>query len=255
MEADKDLYPYWVYKTANDDRVRDEHAALEGLIFRIGDPEGDNCMPENGWNCRCSADPVDDQYLDENKKSAVSNDEAGKLLNDNIDEQFRNNPGIQGPLPNEGSYFNEFNTANNGNYSLFNLPVASSQESELEGLASGMQYFMDTVNEWRNKYKSNKTGDIIFQNHDLQTNVRLTDNVLHKIQKHLKGFENIPTAIEKPNEVWSLWENPKHQRVTLRSYILFGKTNYIVTTRDGIITDAFAANNRVCNSYRKGVIL
>jgi predicted GNAT family acetyltransferase len=51
MEADKDLYPYWVYKTEDDDRVRVEHEALEGLVFMIGDGEGDACYPPCDWNC------------------------------------------------------------------------------------------------------------------------------------------------------------------------------------------------------------
>ena len=77
----------------------------------------------------------------------------------------------------------------------------------------------------------------------------------NKIQKHLKGFENIPKAIQSPNEVWSLWENKRHQRVVLRNYILFGKRNYIVSTRDGVATDAIAVTNTKTEQYRKGVIL
>ena len=119
----------------------------------------------------------------------------------------------------------------------------------------GFQYFLEVVHQWKNEYHVNNKGEIIFQNEDLLTNVILSDNTLHKIQKHLKGFENIPKTIESPNEVWSLWENKKHQRVVLRNYILFGKQNYVVSTRDGVITDAIAVTNTKTEQYRKGVIL
>lgn len=51
MEKDKDLYPYWVYRGRMDGRERPEHIALEGKVFRIGDPEGDRVHPICAWNC------------------------------------------------------------------------------------------------------------------------------------------------------------------------------------------------------------
>lgn len=118
-----------------------------------------------------------------------------------------------------------------------------------------MKYFMDHIHAWRSKYQKNKEGDIIIQNKKLLSNVRLTDNGLNVIQKHSRGFENIPLAIEKPDEVWSWWGDVQKQHVVLRAYILFGKVNYIVLTKDGIIEDAFAANNTTTEKYRKGAIL
>jgi hypothetical protein len=126
MERDKELYPYWMYKTEEDDRVRDEHAALEGKIFRIGDPEGDDCFCPNGWNCRCHSEPVDDQYIrEENKQVSKGSDylnekdpETGKPY---INENFRFNPGKQGAYPNDSSYSEVFSSANKGNAQLFDL--------------------------------------------------------------------------------------------------------------------------------------
>lgn len=51
LEQSAELYPYWQYKTEEDDRVREEHEALDNLVFKIGDPEGDECYPPNDWNC------------------------------------------------------------------------------------------------------------------------------------------------------------------------------------------------------------
>ena len=124
LQEDKDLYPYWVYHGVMDDRERDEHVVLEGLVFKIGDPEGDACYPQNGWNCRCSAESVDDQYLEENKLKALTNEEAKGYLESDVDQQFRTNPAIQGTLPNTGSYFETMGSANEGNAKLFNLHKA-----------------------------------------------------------------------------------------------------------------------------------
>lgn len=52
------LFPYWEYKTAGDDQVRPEHAALDGLVLQSNDPKWDKIFPPNGWNCRCFVVPL-----------------------------------------------------------------------------------------------------------------------------------------------------------------------------------------------------
>lgn len=46
------------YVTVGDDRVREEHAALDGTTLPKDDPFWDTYWPPNGWNCRCQAVPV-----------------------------------------------------------------------------------------------------------------------------------------------------------------------------------------------------
>lgn len=53
LKSKTKLFPYWEYKTAGDDKVREEHAALDGLTLRHDDPLWDEIYPPNGWKCRC----------------------------------------------------------------------------------------------------------------------------------------------------------------------------------------------------------
>lgn len=57
-QASKEVYPYLRYKTAGDNAVRPEHAALNGVIRPIDDPFWSTYYPPNGYNCRCIAEPV-----------------------------------------------------------------------------------------------------------------------------------------------------------------------------------------------------
>ena len=57
LKSKTKLFPYWQYKTVGDDKVREEHAALDGLILRHDDPLWDRIYPPNGWHCRCSVVP------------------------------------------------------------------------------------------------------------------------------------------------------------------------------------------------------
>ena len=52
------LFPYWKYVTAGDDRVREEHRALDGVILPFNDRRWDKIFPPNGWKCRCHVSPM-----------------------------------------------------------------------------------------------------------------------------------------------------------------------------------------------------
>lgn len=54
IEADGDRYDLQ-YRTAQDDRVREEHAVLHGTTLPPSDPFWSLYLPPNGWNCRCTA--------------------------------------------------------------------------------------------------------------------------------------------------------------------------------------------------------
>lgn len=54
FEQDGDRYNLQ-YRTAGDDKVREEHAALNGTTLPPSDPFWDMFLPPNGWNCRCTA--------------------------------------------------------------------------------------------------------------------------------------------------------------------------------------------------------
>jgi len=50
----KEDMPLLQYRTAGDKRVRDSHAALEGVKRPIDDDFWNTHYPPNGWNCRCT---------------------------------------------------------------------------------------------------------------------------------------------------------------------------------------------------------
>lgn len=53
FERDGDRYDLQ-YRTAGDDRVREEHALLDGTTLPPSDPFWNFYLPPNGWNCRCT---------------------------------------------------------------------------------------------------------------------------------------------------------------------------------------------------------
>lgn len=87
------------YRTASDDRVREEHRALHGITLPKDDPFWMEYYPPNGWRCRCRAIQVrKEKYQESNSEEAQ---EKGKKATSQIGkdgknrlEIFRFNPGL-----------------------------------------------------------------------------------------------------------------------------------------------------------------
>lgn len=62
------------YRTAGDDKVRPEHAALNGVTLPMSDPFWADYYPPNGWGCRCTVVQVR-----KSKYPATDSDEAQAL--------------------------------------------------------------------------------------------------------------------------------------------------------------------------------
>ena len=82
------------YRTAGDDRVRPEHAALNGVTLPPTDEFWESYYPPNGWRCRCTVVQVRKK-----KHPETPHDEAMALgeaaLGSDIKGMFRFNPGKQ----------------------------------------------------------------------------------------------------------------------------------------------------------------
>ena len=99
FQKDGDKY-YIQYRTALDNKVRAEHAALEGITLPVSDAFWMYYFPPNGWNCRCLGKQVNkDKYEKSDSKKAI---EAGEKATTKISasgknslEIFRFNPGMQ----------------------------------------------------------------------------------------------------------------------------------------------------------------
>ncbi len=82
------------YRTQKDDKVRPEHAALDGVTLPPSDPFWSEFYPPNGWNCRCTVVQVR-----KSKYPATSHAEAMRLGDEALQRDskgiFRFNPGIE----------------------------------------------------------------------------------------------------------------------------------------------------------------
>lgn len=94
FSEDGDRY-YLQYRTAKDDKVRPEHAALDGVTLPMSDSFWETYYPPNGWNCRCTVVQVRKQKYPATKHAeAMSRGE--EAMNGERYNIFRFNSGKQG---------------------------------------------------------------------------------------------------------------------------------------------------------------
>lgn len=113
-----------------------------------------------------------------------------------------------------------------------------------------LHHFIESWEMWKHEYHSDQMGNVVFQNKKLLTNVRFTSKSFHNVRNNLKGFEKIPDTIMHPSEVWSYWKDPNKQIDVYRNYL---KDNYLVTTLNGEVQNAYTVEN--ISKYRTGVIV
>ena len=93
LSKDTDRY-FLQYRTAQDSRVRPDHAALDGITLPADDPFWSKYYPPNGWGCRCQAVQVRRaKYQPSDPKEAMKlGDEATDTLKQRM---FRYNAGTE----------------------------------------------------------------------------------------------------------------------------------------------------------------
>jgi SPP1 gp7 family putative phage head morphogenesis protein len=75
----------FTWRTVGDERVRDEHKDLNGQVFSFDDPPSEG-LPGEPINCRCSAEPVFDDVLDEIADDPTPPDPMPSRASDIADE-------------------------------------------------------------------------------------------------------------------------------------------------------------------------
>lgn len=96
--ADKKALPYLRYDTMKDERVREEHAVLDGTVLPVDDPFWKTWYPPNGWGCRCDVTQLG--------PDAAIKQPQGYPDPQKVKPMFMNNVGMSGVVfPEKHPYF------------------------------------------------------------------------------------------------------------------------------------------------------
>lgn len=168
FERRKDTYPNLVYKTQLDNRVRPEHAQLNGITRPINDPFWKTHYPPNGWRCRCNV---------------LQTDAPAKELPNDLEPittpEFQNNSGITNQLFSEQHPF---------------YAISHSGQADMERIAKQLEL-------QANEFHANEAAKVVKANFKPQTfntlggeTLKVTEGCLNILEDdfegHLKAVRN-----------------------------------------------------------------
>lgn len=114
IEKNKKLFPLLKYVTAHDERVRDSHRILDGIILPVDHPFWNTHYPPLGWGCRCDVVQAD--------RGRITPD--NKIMYPDIPPMFRNNIGKTGVLfPESHPYFHVMKDDQEKAKNMFGLTI------------------------------------------------------------------------------------------------------------------------------------
>lgn len=207
-----DLFPYWEYRTMGDDKVRDEHAALNGLILPANDPRWRQIWPPNGWKCRCYIVPrmahevegldlkaqhrrVDDYFDTPDWKTAKGNGfDINRALSPEV---FSKNQQYIKKFPTRAKKLLE-----DINYQTHKLGSYAANRKKANGNAS---MYQGTINDYVNglKTEDGKTFFTDYANRSLEFNLnQYLKGHKNKLNERVPYIKAAAEAIKMPDEVW-----------------------------------------------------
>jgi len=268
-------HPYWLYNAVLDSKTRPSHRALHGKVFRADDPIWDKIYPPNGWNCRCTVIPLDDDDLKElnlDKPSRLSGKEQESLLkNFKIDKGWDYNPG-KSALEFDSDFgtfeiYKKQPTFSNYKRPKFNK-IDDSMFEEIKELFPtvsdiGEKKFWTLVNDYFQFQNKNYINIKTYNNENALLSTNTIKYLISKKDGRERFLPLLDKTLQSPYEVYlSLYKSSDKGFVEYRKHYigLFKdkkKRNYYIIVKEKkdsfIVWNAFPAKN--IDDYRKGTLL
>lgn len=133
IERDAEKLPYLVYRTAEDEFVRESHKLLDGVVLPVGHEFWETHIPPLGYNCRCQVQQKTAAQASTMKRFGETPPEVAPDK-----PMFANNPGKSGlAFLNKHPYFKNINTVDVEAYRpVYELGKAMENQAEYMGIAS-----------------------------------------------------------------------------------------------------------------------
>lgn len=278
LQANKDLFPYLIYRTVGDERVRTSHKGMEGIKRHIDDAFWKQYYPPNGWMCRCTVEQTADD------SDMADRDKAMQKAAKATPKSFRNNISETKKLFGEKHpYFEIFDPLDPKNPNL-TLTAANLGFQDVETMykkRKNMPEALDTGNETKEeakelfdklikKHKGEK-GRFNLLNKKVNLNINITpkflkDHILdHPKDNRYYVPKYLEDVLQNADEVWYGYQHHKDRNKAGYAYkfLKYYKNNAVIgfawQTKNGTIELRSlykeVADNSHAQRNRQGVLL
>jgi len=211
LKSQSNIYSHWEYRTVGDEKVREEHRALNGVVLKHDDKYWDKIFPPNGWNCRCYVVPRMAHEVDKsmiNKSSATvgnylkspewkKNEAQGFGVNRALTQEvFRANQMYIKKFSGKASkllgnlFYNDWGLESIGN--------------KIQNAKQAFVPFYGTAEQWRAANFEGKSAKFIdYQNRKIWLDDKVFDfHTSAKYEDRIQYLEAVKDIINNPDEVW-----------------------------------------------------
>jgi SPP1 gp7 family putative phage head morphogenesis protein len=213
---------YLQISTVHDDKVRPEHAVLDGYTAKKTDAVWGRLWPPFGWNCRCTVVPGIARNVKQRQRGDV-----GMLIDQaKIKPYFEQNSGITRTVFDErGTYFvnnlqQQKDLTAERNYAM---PSVKGLYATNDFLPAKVMATKEAANAWwkeqcggnlRGSFDvEDVLGNTLRFNNDMRIHV-MEDNT----DSRYRMVTNLPDIVAQPDEVWSVRKNGKLTTIYIKYY-------------------------------------
>lgn len=210
--SDSDRYELQ-YRTAGDNRVRQEHAALNGTTLPKSDPFWGSYTPPNGWNCRCTTvEVLKDKFPTSDSDKAIA---AGEKATTQIGkdgknrlEIFRFNPGADKVVFPPAHPYTKVAGAKEVKENINDQLIKTKQIEEKLNIKKGKEMNFEEANELKGNINYSKGGGYL-----INCQSCVVSNELRRRGYDVTALENTKKEGNIPNQLsrktnWA-WLNEK----------------------------------------------
>ena len=211
MKAQANIFPFWEYRTIGDEKVREEHRALNGIVLPQNDKRWNKIYPPNGWNCRCYVVPrmaheVDKSKINKGEATVddyirspewIKNEAQGFGVNRALTgEVFRANQMYIKKFPNKAAKLL-------GNL-FYNDWGLNGIEKEIQSATEAATPYTGTAEQWYTSNFKNKVAKFSdYQNRTIWLSEKVfKTHTTAKYADRVQYLELLNDIIANPDEVW-----------------------------------------------------
>lgn len=234
------IYPNLVYRTVGDDRVRPDHAILNGIVKPVDDPFWRTYYPPNGWRCRCTVMNTSEDI------TPVKYDDP------TVQPEFHGNTALDEEIFTEkGSFFKllnkDFKAQENAEYLKYNMPLEIAYHGKKQKKVKVSPYA--DPSDLKNNVES---AMVIADELNIDVNLRAHINVQNKSNPEyfINGMVSDLKKIDSKNGVINAVDSAKKQFKDFSKHSLVIDFTNVELSKDDIISQL---NNKVTKSRGKKI--
>jgi len=261
IEEQKDVSPYLEYTTVGDDRVRDEHRALDGVVEPVGSPFWDQYYPPNGWRCRCSVSQLSErEAAHAGYKEGKTNEHSKKAGGLVKDPYWRKNVGKTSIVEADGTAY-----------------INAEPGKGAKQLKAVDHYGLDAYSTIREKQRPPKLSKITkeeaqqwWENHSTGNAIERKDmnglpvkfdekfknHIMASGENHWGVIDDLIRTVSDPDEVWESIKSGRKEKWT-RAYLHFKDPNPVVlmVDEDGKPVTFYELDTESPEAFRRGILI